>query len=103
MTHYLVPGFENQTIQSAEIRKLPNYFCRFPLGQHYQHVVAFECGGICLENPMCTGFNFRLYEGEGDIGECITVAPGPDGKALEASDVVNMTEADWGYYGLTRK
>ena len=54
---------------------------------------------------MCTGFNFRFYEGQGDQGECVTVAPGPDGKSLEAADVVNMTKTDWGrewgYYSVT--
>ena len=56
---------------------------------------------------MCTGYNFRSYEdqseGEGDIGECVTVAPNPDGESLQASDVVNMTQPDWSYYGITRE
>ena len=52
---------------------------------------------------MCTGFNFRVYEGEADLGECVTVAPGPDGESLQASEFVAKPDwADWMYYGLTR-
>ena len=89
-------------IRSAKVKKLPGYFCHFPLGTVYEDFSNAECLVTCLKDPMCTGINFRPYEGQGDMGECVTVAPDPNGESLRAADVVNITEPDWEYYGLTR-
>ena len=90
-------------IISAAGRKLSNYFCHFPLGAVYQNIRKFQCLGKCQEDPMCTGINFRLYEGEDEVdkGECVTVAPNATGQSLRA-EVLMKNKTDWEYYGLTR-
>ena len=85
------------------MKRLPGYFCHFPLGAVYQNIPSLTCMKICLQNSMCTGINFRLYEGQEVRGECVTVAPGPTGKSLRAVDVVDITKPGWEYYGRIRK
>ena len=106
ITLFILPASLNQPepggIAIANGRKLAGYFCQFPLGTMHKNIRKFQCLLRCGRNPMCTGVNFRPYEGQGDIGECVTVAPDPNGESLRAADVVNFTKPGWEYYGLTR-